>query len=527
MSGDSRRGAQLRPKAAWWSRGCLADAALLVLAVVIGFPSLVYPFGIDQALFDLVGSEWLLGKWPYAAVFDNKPPGIFVSYLLAHLVSGGSQMGIRLFDLLIVLSIGWLLGGLIGGRERVGWRGGGAALSSSMYFTCFNYWHSAQVESWQALWLTLALCVLARERKLGLRAALGAGALCGVAFMYKYSAILPAAALWLLGAARNATPDNREESVLKTVARFTAAFSLGAAAAVCAFLLPFALVGHLSDWWEATIAMNMHYSGGSTFRFGELWKFASRWGFPWSIGVLVAVVLTGVRLVVRRESLRWAGWGVVALFLGGLGAVIMQRRFFIYHFAVLVPATVGVFLLAMGWFRGNRVPVAFLVLLAVLGVLFSPEKPDFEPIRYRNRFRLTVRYLSGKLDVDSFAQSFIGFDGYSYAESREVGRFLRDVASDDATLCVRGFQPMFYLQSGLRCPSRFVATHLIYLGEYLVDKPGIRLFRQGALAREYEADLRSHPPTYMSFRGRPPAGYRVIRSFRSWHVSERTAPKPR
>jgi hypothetical protein len=57
-------------------RFSLEDAAGLVVAIVLGVASFVYPFGRDQGLYYYVGREWALrGAIPYRDVFDHKTPG--------------------------------------------------------------------------------------------------------------------------------------------------------------------------------------------------------------------------------------------------------------------------------------------------------------------------------------------------------------------------------------------------------------------------------------------------------------------
>ena len=91
----------------WWRP---LDGLGIALALVVGYPSLLYPFGPDQALFSYIGSGWLEGLWPYVDAMDHKPPGIFyVHAVLAAGFGSTAQSAIRLLEWLVLPGMGWVI----------------------------------------------------------------------------------------------------------------------------------------------------------------------------------------------------------------------------------------------------------------------------------------------------------------------------------------------------------------------------------------------------------------------------------
>ena len=128
----------------------LLDGLGIALALLVGLPSLLYPFGPDQALFAYIGSGWLEGLWPYVDAMDHKPPGIFyVHAVLAAGFGSAAQSAIRLLEWLLLPGMGWVIAAVVvrSGRLRDGDVGAASLILAGLYFPCFDYWDSGQVES--------------------------------------------------------------------------------------------------------------------------------------------------------------------------------------------------------------------------------------------------------------------------------------------------------------------------------------------------------------------------------------------
>jgi len=472
-------------------------------------------------LFHLAALEWLEGGWPYSHLFDHKPPGIFFSQALTVIAFGEAQWGIRVVDIFVVILIGWLIGGLFG-RDSQGARGAGALLACSMYYTCFSFWHTAQVEIWQALWLTLALRASLVERLRRREVAL-VGALCGLAFVYKYSAVLPAIFFWLFASWRLLAQEAVPRTALQALRSFAASgvvFGSAAAATIVLAFAPFAFAGALGDLWEATVLFNLHYASGSTFRFHELWDFVSNWSFPWSVLVVVAGGVTTWRFLKGGDNV-WRHGALLGLFAVCFAGIIIQRRFYIYHFVILLPVAVGLVMGFLGSSKGwlTRRGTALVVLTSLVMLLAAPRRPDYEVTRYPIRIQQGIQYLLGGLSEAELNKSLTGFDHYHYDEVVSIAEWLKGDSSQGDTLCVFGFQPLFYVMSDLRCPSRFVSTHVLRMSDFFANKK-VGAFNGGAHVNEFLEQLNEAPPTYIALRqGPPPPGYKVRARFTTWAIA--------
>src|SRR5215212_1087965 len=79
-------------------RAYWVDVLGIAAALAYGWPSVLYRFGRDQALFFYIGREWLHGSVPYRDTFDLKPPGIYFLHALSIAILGPRQSSIRVFE---------------------------------------------------------------------------------------------------------------------------------------------------------------------------------------------------------------------------------------------------------------------------------------------------------------------------------------------------------------------------------------------------------------------------------------------
>lgn len=231
--------------------------ALACALLLLRLPAVVQPMGADQGLYAYVGERILAGDLPYRDAWDQKPPAIHYAYALMRAV-GHHETAVGWTDFLAAGAVAWLLYRL---GKAIGPPGTGEAsallfllLSNPSFTRLGGIRLRSQCETFIAVAVTAALVLLARRRATSDNelpwGVAGAGALFGIAFLFKYNAgIYAAAGIAILGLWRRLTWRN------------VVALSIGFAVPVLAMLLVFAAGGTLRALYDATITYNVQYSG--------------------------------------------------------------------------------------------------------------------------------------------------------------------------------------------------------------------------------------------------------------------------
>ena len=452
------------------------DALGVALALALAAPALAYPFFRDQASFAYIGWGWLDGYWPYADSFDNKPPGIFALYALSGLLIQ-AEWGARALDLSAAIATGVTAALLLQRAGRPPSIGAGVLLACALHFTGFDYARSAQVEIWEGLFLALSLLACLRWRRLGL-----AGALAGVAFVFKLPAAFPAVGIAMFAAVM--TP---AEVSWRYAGAVLARYGAGALVVIAAACLPFVLAGHGARLWEAVIGFNLGYSASPTNTNAPYGFFLMK-GRALS-GVTALLLLLGSLRPHRAGALGWLGF-VGALWL----SVAVQGRYWHYHWGVLLPG-----LTAAGLWGIQRVsarPAARLGLAvgaAALLLVFARNWSHLQTWDYPRYMAHAAGYAAGHIDRDGFLTPFRDGKDLSYRRVRRIAAVIEANAGPGDTLCVRWVEPGVYTLTGLRCPSRFAS-------EFHLRHPTATYQRRAWVAEHRAAQLAA-PPTFVVTAG--------------------------
>lgn len=337
-----------------------------MLTVLLGVVTLVFPHGRDQGSYAYAGWRLLHGELPYRDVFVFKPPGSVWMHSVATALFGLDPIAIRLLDLLWIgataLAVGRLLQAL-GARFQAGiWA---ACLVPWLYFQV-DYWNIAQTDGWLVLPATLALLVVLEGRSW--RAWSAAGALAGLAILFKYTAALFGlpllVALWL-----------RDRPLQRL-----AAFAGGAAAMLGLQGLFLVLTDSWAPFADIQFDLVPNYVSdrrkASTFT-DNLEKLVVLPGHKRDVAPLLYLALGGV-IPAMALWRRRAAWFLLALVLVTTSMTFAQGKFYDYHYLpILLPAALcgGILLdrLRQGVERfaphGVAVGAVWLTLLAPLPFL--------------------------------------------------------------------------------------------------------------------------------------------------------------
>lgn len=479
------------------------DLGLVALAIVYAFPSFWYPFGRDQAAHAYVGWGWLHGFIPFRDATDQKPPGIYVLYTLASAMFGERQFGIRVLDLLGILLGGWLAvrAARRNIRRQSGEIGAVILLITGFYYTCFDYWDSAQTEIWQGL-AVLAGVVIIREESRARRAAFATGLLGGVAVLFKFTAGVLCLGLAAMLAVRawQGGGSLRERGL--RILGWAGLQILGGATVVAFCSAYFAAHGALGDAVDMLVRYNVAYGIGwrADLATARSWS-ADFWLHNcglWTVLILGPWVWSLAATWRRHDRFAWEMLLVpVGLLALGVIAVAMQGKFFSYHWGVLVPflALAGAHGLAeCRRLRPRLVPwsAAGAVLL---GFLFAPQwncnhaAENPRPTTYLRQTGSTWSYILGQSPRAEFLKAFDGGYAYSYANEEAIGRTIRRRAQPGDRLLVRGFEPAIYTVSGLRCPSRFFI-------QLALEESRVTFARETWIA-EHRKAIAANPPRFV------------------------------
>ena len=459
------------------------SAWLAVLAIVIAAPTLSYVFGRDQAHHYYVARWWLEGYIPYRDTFHEKQPMLYLTHLLAIALGGFGTVGIRIVDLLATLGLGALVVVAVdrnGRRPARGEIGAGMLLATAFYFGTLDYWDTAHAEYWQAIWLVGAWLVAQRAGPL-LPAALGSGVLSSIAVLYK-----PTAAVVALGVAavvlRRAWSS---PSPLPSAARAASAHLAGGLAPVLCFAAYFASTGALRDWYESTILFPAAYADAPTppaeasSLLTVYWlQTVSGWtlwfAFAWSAAMTAAWR--------DRDNARLRG-GIEAAGLLGLSVVtvVVQRKYFVYHWALAMP-----FLLSCGAFglaglaeRRRQLAIALAVVVSLQGVLQAPVWVTqyyggvSQPLTYRD---YAVAWWQGETPGDRRRPAFVGPYGFNHDVMQGIAAWIAARAQPHDRLIVRGFESVIYTLTDMRAATRFQDDRP--LSEFSNNFPPSRAWRQ-------------------------------------------------
>jgi len=487
-------------------RDTLALLAVLLLATAIRIPSLWEPIGSDQAIGAVIGEALRRGWVLYRDVWDQHTPPAYYIHALAQMLFGRTTRTVYLLDLLWTLANGLALYGL---ARR--WQGRATALlGTGLYFLLSNsaafnrdtigtWTMRAKVEGFMTLPLAIgfyaalrameamAITIEGNERRPWLWWGL-AGLALGLAATLKPVAVLFLVAVWPLLLV-SASPPLLVSSSLWLGGGFLLAQLL--------YLIPIMAQGTLRDFWRAVVLYNFGpYSviGRSRTRFlvvsvliGKetfgLWLLAAA-GFLWMVARDRRL---GNGLIV--------GWGL----LSGV-ILVLQRKFFSYHYLPLVPplcllaayGVVQLWRLADRW-RGRPAAWALRGLLVLL-LLANVAQFAHTNGLYFSRF---LRFATGRMDAETFYAAFNTYPRhYSYPADKAVADWVRAHTRPDEPLGTLGGYGATPIWLAERPPAaRYLFTYPFF-HRRVADDPLIRQMRAELLA-----DLQaSRPPYIVLFR---------------------------
>ncbi len=479
-------------------RDWIWQVGLVVLVVlVLGAPTLLFPFGKDQGEYAYIGAAFLNGEVIYKDVFNVKPPMTHWLHAAATIIFGPYMSAIRILDFL------WQLGAALClfGIGKTLWRWWGWGLLTAVFYTIAYYhtdfWHTAQTDGFINFPITLSVLLviqetIGRERRTGNRTRnwpwIGAGLLVGLAVLLKYPIGLMLPVLGLLYWLGN--KERRKRPIILIIAGFTLPLLL--------FVIGLTVRGALDDFLQIQLGYIPEYNAGFVTADNYL-------AFSWQIfsqvvknqlylqlflGVLGLGIL--VMAIQRpKNRLLWLipFWGFAALL-----HLVIQNKYYPYH-ALPLLAPLALFVtyffqrisavLTKQW-PGARYVIAGSAALLLGLMMFSSASPYYHG-DLSERYRPLMEIVEGEMALrEYYQQDIFGAYGWPVFSSRanlEVADYLFSHSQPDDEVFIWAFEPSIYFLAQRQTASRFIYNFPLY-GQFAWPE-----FRQQVVA-----ELTAAPP---------------------------------
>jgi len=477
--------------------------AALVALWLLRVPSVAQPMASDQALYAYAGQQLVAGHAPYAAAWDQKPPGIHVVYGLLWTVWPHESV-VPIADMAAAGLVAWLLV-IIGRRRFTEGIGIGAAAvylffaNPSLVQRMSGVFVRAQCETFIALAVTIAMALVAAHRRKTWHV-IAVGVLLGCAFWLKYNAAAYAVAITV---AMVIWPRDGEPSWRSTL-RDLGWVAMAGALTVALPLLAMGAAGVWPDLYLATIAYNVAYSGetfAGTSPLRYLLTFPierARNDALWILGGVGAISaalrwIRAPRTTPGLPGLVVLGWVAAAC----LSILINGARDLPQYFVQAAPAlammtAVG---LAPVLARRSSPVVPALTVVVLVAMILRPGEWGHLP-KWIDNTRQDWRALAGSTDRQTYLARFGGReqDKFVAREVDDLAASISATTAPDDTIYVFGFSPGVFVKSGRRSASRFHWSRPVVI-EFAAGTPG---YGSAALL----ADLTREAPAVVALQKR-------------------------
>lgn len=433
-------------------------------AALCGSVSLIYPFGRDQGTYGYAGWVLLDGGMPYREVLVVKPPMTILVHSAAMGLFGINTWAIRVFDIgwtaLSAIVVAAIALELWGRRDCAMLAG----LAYPFLYYQIDYWNIAQTDGWMVLPSALAVWAVLRggrafDQSRGRAFAMWgvAGLLAGVAVLFKYTG--GAIGLPMLLALASVVAKQGGRAWLGVVAMLAGGLlALGA----CWLWLA------AGDAWSAFVEIQRDMvipyvqrrssadTVGATFAKLVQLRGTRADLLPLCLAAPLAAVpaAAGAR---RDGAASWWGIGIVlSWWLAGVSNVVVQGKFFDYHYLpLLVPAALlagyGFSSLLRGplsRMKGSWSRAATLAALAVTLIALTP---------LGSRFRDLASLALGDQTVDGYiaTRREYSFPSYDVEEVRRVSELAQQLTVEEQRVFVWGFEPTINVRARRHTVSRF------------------------------------------------------------------------
>ncbi len=403
----------------------------LLIALLLRLPSLYEPnwYG-DEGIYQVIGQAMAAGRPLYVGIWDNKPPLLYIIYMIFN----GDQFWTRLVSLLFMLGaiiVFYFLSRKLFKKPKSVYTA--TALFAVLFATPFLEGNIANSENFMLLPILGAMYLALGSR------IIPAGLLLSAAFLLKIVAIFDLGALLFFFFTILSFKDIKKW--------FVKSFLLGVSFVIpiVTTVLFFSITGGLSDFMTATFSQNVSYVGVQWLLFIKLLLLA---GFCFAI-FLKRKMLSLPQIFIYS----WLGFSVFNAFFGG--------RPWIHYLLVALPAFC---LFIAQTFEDKKLRVINIILAIVLLVFFAKNFWVYgKTLSYYTNF--TAFFSSQKTAAEY--QNF--FDWY-VVRDYEVAAYIRQQSKSDDKLFIWGDNAQIYALSKRLPAGRYtVAYHVTFYKSALLE----------------------------------------------------------
>jgi len=431
----------------------LALLGLVILVLIFAASGILFlpiPFTRDQGIYSYVAWCWLGEWWPYQYAFEHKGPNLYLVYAIFLKVSQGATWGPNLGDLLARISTLILLFMLARKifNDQVAFL---SALFAAIPLLCVfsSCWWNDQAETFMMPLSPLAALLVfeSSQSEKALRRSFSgtaAGLVLSQMLMFKPSSawLVIAFLIYLF-------------LFSKQKYRAVIAFSLGVGAGLMGWLIYFWLRGIGQEFFEEVVLFNwFHLQGHRLPKETLLYVLQKELWINFGPGLVLAAVGFFRALKYRRQP---AMFLALAWFIAGVLEIVLQARFFLYHFLVLIPAAGLVMAVGAQAGRG-RTGMAWRAAAALIVVAWMVISLR---MYYSNQYHYqTWDYLTGRISRNQYLSLFQepmegGKKDFSSLADYVVAGWIRERTRPDEHVLIFGYEPLINYLSARRSPSRF------------------------------------------------------------------------
>ena len=470
-----------------WRRVLIA-----ALTTLIGIPTLAYPLGPDQGVFQYVADVWRQGGLPYRDAWDIKPVGTYALYMIPQFLIGVQEIGPRILDLiavfLTVLGLNRLCE-LHVPRAAPNWSG---FLYSFIYFSSFSFANLAQSESLSAPFCVWGFLLALDKRRSPMSTGILMGLCAAALWVVKPTMLLlfvPAVIL-MFGTQKN---------------RFIALGSLITTATVVTIIVYIALtLAGLSPYLRELHAVQREYAASTD---------------PPSLARIYMQLLGYEIYPVMYAAVAISFFAILTGFVGRLTTycmilafiiVAVQGKFIAYHFIpLLLPVSIAcATLIGLIRLSARRTSNYWSKFLMRTLYRIAPLVLCLTSVPY---FVVPFFLQTGRISKEKFL-SLQTSGYYSRLDAHQVAQYLSSLQRTPITsVLVYGFEPNVYLELKLHAKQRFFVNQIVGQGWY-PDWFEIRAYK------EIIGSIRVDPPQYIVYQAGLSGPFGLIRSIKTVRI---------